>query len=298
MSTGNARPQNPAVRRIMADIRELEHSPSAQYAARPLECNMFEWHFVIRGPKDSDYEGGVYHGRIVLPRDYPFKPPSIMFFTPNGRWEIKQKICLSISSYHPEQWQPAWGIRTILEAIISFMVAPGEGAVGALDCSPELRRKLAKESQTYSHPLMPELPPESSAEEIKPEVQEKYAKQIAQMHIHKFVETGDSESKENLSIGVDKTDTDEVGECTSVKEGKTNELDHITSKPSTSQEPEVIREEVREVESSSRNSATAPIRSRSSRPSDPVDSFLYYLSIALMMAIFAILYRQALKLYA
>ena len=33
------------------------------YAAAPLEGNMFEWHFTIRGPAGSDFEGGVYHGR-------------------------------------------------------------------------------------------------------------------------------------------------------------------------------------------------------------------------------------------
>ncbi|GBG25853.1 Ubiquitin-conjugating enzyme E2 J1 [Hondaea fermentalgiana] len=130
---------SPSIRRIMADIRELQRDPSDQYAAKPLEDNMFDWHFVIRGPVGTDFEGGVYHGRIILPNDYPFKPPSIMLLTENGRWEINTKICLSISAYHPEEWQPAWGIRTILEALISFMVTPGEGALGALDYTPQER---------------------------------------------------------------------------------------------------------------------------------------------------------------
>ena len=28
---------------------------------------------------------------------------------PNGRFELNKKICLSISSYHPENWKPTWG---------------------------------------------------------------------------------------------------------------------------------------------------------------------------------------------
>ncbi|KAF3844196.1 hypothetical protein F7725_013537 [Dissostichus mawsoni] len=36
--------------------------------------NLFEWHFSVRGPPDSDFDGGVYHGRIVLPPEYPMKP--------------------------------------------------------------------------------------------------------------------------------------------------------------------------------------------------------------------------------
>ena len=41
-----------------------------------------------------------------------------MFLTPSGRFETNTKICLSFSAYHPELWQPAWGIRLILEALI------------------------------------------------------------------------------------------------------------------------------------------------------------------------------------
>lgn len=73
------------------------------------QSNMFDWHFTLRGPRDTEFEGGVYHGRILLPADYPFKPPNIMLLTPNGRFEVRKKICLSISAYHPEEWQPAWG---------------------------------------------------------------------------------------------------------------------------------------------------------------------------------------------
>lgn len=43
--------------------------------------NIFEWQFAIRGPGDSEFEGGIYHGRIQLPAEYPFKPPSFMLLT-------------------------------------------------------------------------------------------------------------------------------------------------------------------------------------------------------------------------
>ena len=85
-----------------------------------LQDNLFEWHFTIRGPCDSDFDGGVYHGRIILPPDYPMKPPSIMFLTQNGRFECFTKICLSISKHHPESWQPSWSseCRTIFHATL------------------------------------------------------------------------------------------------------------------------------------------------------------------------------------
>jgi len=43
--------------------------------------NLFEWHFTIRGPADSEFDGGIYHGRIILPPEYPMKPPSIIILT-------------------------------------------------------------------------------------------------------------------------------------------------------------------------------------------------------------------------
>jgi ubiquitin-conjugating enzyme E2 J1 len=46
-----------------------------------MKENVFDWHFVVRGPTGTDFEGGVYHGRIMLPTDYPFKPPAIMLLT-------------------------------------------------------------------------------------------------------------------------------------------------------------------------------------------------------------------------
>ena len=129
----------------MREAQELSQ-PTAEYFAQPVDDNLFEWHFSVRGPADSDFEGGIYHGRIILPPEYPLKPPSIMlltvcssrhltlnnllisffYFQPNGRFEVNRKICLSISGHHPESWLPSWSIRTALLAIIGFMPSPGK----------------------------------------------------------------------------------------------------------------------------------------------------------------------------
>ena len=108
MSISNVNSNNPAVKRIMRELRELEAETSEEFAAEPLESDIFEWMFAVRGPRGTDFEGGIYLGRISLPADYPFKPPTFMLLTPSGRWEVNTKICLSISSHHPEHWQPSW----------------------------------------------------------------------------------------------------------------------------------------------------------------------------------------------
>ncbi|NP_001334140.1 ubiquitin-conjugating enzyme E2 32-like [Zea mays] len=138
---------NPAVKRILQEVKEMQSNPSPDFMALPLEEDIFEWQFAILGPRDSEFEGGIYHGRIQLPSDYPFKPPSFMLLTPSGRFEIQKKICLSISNYHPEHWQPSWSVRTALVALIAFMPTNPGGALGSLDYKKEDRRALGIKSR-------------------------------------------------------------------------------------------------------------------------------------------------------
>lgn len=74
-----------AVKRLLKEAQEL-HEPTEEYYTQPLEDNLFEWHFTVRGPPETDFEGGVYHGRIILPSEYPMKPPNIIFLTVSFRF--------------------------------------------------------------------------------------------------------------------------------------------------------------------------------------------------------------------
>ena len=56
---------------------------------------------------------------------------------------------MSITSFHQETWRPAWGLRTALIALISFMTTNGEGAIGALDYDEETRAVYAKRSKYW-----------------------------------------------------------------------------------------------------------------------------------------------------
>jgi len=163
-----------SVRRIQRELKEISESPSKHWTASPAEDDLYEWQFAVRGPPGTDFEGGIYTGRIALPVNYPLAPPSIILLTPNGRWEVGKKICLSNSSYHPELWQPAWGLRTMIEALRSHFPMPGDGAVGALDWPSDIRRRLAKESLSFvcqpggrpNRELLPELTAEEAKEDV------------------------------------------------------------------------------------------------------------------------------------
>ena len=153
-NAARANANSPSVKRILREIRELAESAREDetFVAEPSEDDIFDWHFALFGPPGTPFERGIYHGRIVLPPEYPFKPPSFVLLTPNGRFETNTKICLSISQHHPKQWQPSWSIRAALTAIRAFFPTPPEGAVGSLDWSDDVRRELAERSWRAREP--------------------------------------------------------------------------------------------------------------------------------------------------
>ena len=80
-----------AVLRLTKEYRNLQARKSLEnFIALPEENNIFNWHFLIFGLKDCDYVGGYYHGIIRFPSEYPMKPPSLMMFTKNGRFEVNR----------------------------------------------------------------------------------------------------------------------------------------------------------------------------------------------------------------
>ncbi|KAJ7470549.1 non-canonical ubiquitin conjugating enzyme 1 [Mycena latifolia] len=138
----------------MQEARELANDPSPEYSAAPLEDDIFEWHCTLRGPAGTEFEGGLYHFRILLPAEYPFRPPSLMMLTPNGRFETDTKICISFTSYHEELWQPAWGVRTAIIGLQGFFPLKGKAAVGigSIEYPTSERKRLAALSRTWTCP--------------------------------------------------------------------------------------------------------------------------------------------------
>lgn len=67
-----------AIDRLKKEHKRIQKDPIPNIEAVPDETDLLTWHYVIRGPADSVYNNGIYHGKIVFPREYPYKPPSIM----------------------------------------------------------------------------------------------------------------------------------------------------------------------------------------------------------------------------
>lgn len=99
---------------LTGSCRELHHC-----ALFPLACDRPLLTFPQRGPPDSPFAGGEYHGVLLFPSEYPFKPPGIkvrghssgwtilltavrwQMLTPSGRFQPDRKICFSMSDFHP-----------------------------------------------------------------------------------------------------------------------------------------------------------------------------------------------------
>ncbi len=99
--------------------------------------------------KGTVYQGGYYHGVVTFPKEYPYKPPSINMLTPNGRFKTATRLCLSMSDFHPESWNPLWSVGTILMGLHSFMLedAPTSGSITTTDA---VKRKAAAESLAFN----------------------------------------------------------------------------------------------------------------------------------------------------
>jgi len=128
---------------------EITKSPPPFIIARPKDTNILEWHYIIRGPPDTPYKGGEFWGTVTFPPEYPFRPPGIVMLTPSGRFSSGHKICTSMSDYHPDSWNPAWGVSSILTGLLSFMVSE-EVATGAMTESSYARAEYARKSHSYN----------------------------------------------------------------------------------------------------------------------------------------------------
>ncbi|RUS30515.1 ubiquitin-conjugating enzyme/RWD-like protein [Jimgerdemannia flammicorona] len=138
-----------ASRRLTKEYMAIQKSPPPFITARPLETNILEWHYVIRGPPDTPYEAGEYHGKLVFPPDYPFKPPSIRMTTPSGRFQPDTRLCLTMSDFHPSSWNPSWSVATILNGLLSFMAAD-EATTGSIKTTDTEKRILAARSHKFN----------------------------------------------------------------------------------------------------------------------------------------------------
>ncbi|XP_028796250.1 ubiquitin-conjugating enzyme E2 34-like isoform X2 [Neltuma alba] len=133
------------IKRLQKEYRALCKEPVSHVVARPSPNDILEW----QGSEGTPFAGGYYYGKIKFPPEYPYKPPGISMITPNGRFMTQKKICLSMSDFHPESWNPMWSVSSILTGLLSFMM-DSSPTTGSVDTTTAEKQRLAKTSLAFN----------------------------------------------------------------------------------------------------------------------------------------------------
>ena len=88
------------MKRLAKELQDIKNDPPAYISAGPLDDNLFEWEALLIGPKDTPYEDGCFVLEILIPHDYPIKPPNVIFKTKIFHPNINHNgnICLDFGS--------------------------------------------------------------------------------------------------------------------------------------------------------------------------------------------------------
>jgi ubiquitin-protein ligase len=137
-------------KRLVGELKDLNKNRVNYYQVLQDETNKFLFYFLLRGEEKTDYEGGYYLGKIELPSDYPSKPGFFFMLTPNGRFVIDKKICLTNSGFHTESWNTIWSIRNMMLGFYSIFSADDTTGIAHIKESKEKRSIKAQNSINYN----------------------------------------------------------------------------------------------------------------------------------------------------
>jgi|LakMenEpi03Aug12_release.lakeMendotaPanAssembly.Ray.scaffolds.fasta_scaffold341885_1 ubiquitin-conjugating enzyme E2 J2 len=142
-------PSNLTQKRLANEVKDMIKNKMDFAQAIQDETNPFIFYFLLK-PADEPYKGGYYIGKIMLPIDYPAKAGDFMMLTPNGRFEIDHKICLTNSGYHNESWTPTWSIRNMIIGFISIFLSDAEHGIAHIKKPHAERKTMAQNSIKFN----------------------------------------------------------------------------------------------------------------------------------------------------
>ena len=112
--------------RILSDLKNLSNHdiPETIFSVELNTDNIYsEQIVIIKGPKDTPYQDGKFKLSIIMPSDYPYKPPKIMFKTRMYHPNIANdgSICIDILK---DQWSSALRLTTVLLSLSDLLANP------------------------------------------------------------------------------------------------------------------------------------------------------------------------------
>ncbi|BFG30984.1 hypothetical protein CerSpe_172580 [Prunus speciosa] len=128
---------------IKWELEDMQSNPSDDFKCLALKSNPYDWQFAIRGPNGTEFEGGIYHGRIQFSEEYPNKRPIFTLLTENGRFKTHTEL-----SFLDDIWPfRAYSVRSALLELIELLPTYPNGALGSVEYDKEERRALAIKSR-------------------------------------------------------------------------------------------------------------------------------------------------------
>jgi len=119
-----------AQKRIGKELGDLTTSPPAGITVVLAdESNLFNWKVTMEGPAGSPYAGYLFTLTLILPTNYPFKPPTVTFTTKVYHPNISNDsppnsgtMCLGM--LRDTEWKPSTKIIAVLEFARQLLKEP------------------------------------------------------------------------------------------------------------------------------------------------------------------------------
>eukprot|EP00428_Durinskia_dybowskii_P019591 CAMPEP_0170215286 /NCGR_PEP_ID=MMETSP0116_2-20130129/7278_1 /TAXON_ID=400756 /ORGANISM="Durinskia baltica, Strain CSIRO CS-38" /LENGTH=214 /DNA_ID=CAMNT_0010465859 /DNA_START=124 /DNA_END=766 /DNA_ORIENTATION=+ len=138
-------------RRLTKELRALQKDPikSPKITVQPNEANILEMHYVIEGSEKTPYEGGIYWGKLIFPKTYPLKPPSVMMMPPPDDFSPIEGFVFQCRISIQRPGIRLWSVSTILTGLYSFMIETAP-TLGSIDTTTSQKQKFARQSLEFN----------------------------------------------------------------------------------------------------------------------------------------------------
>jgi len=135
--------------RIVSDLKNLlNHDiPETIKNVEINEDDMYSEHFVfLKGPSDTPFEKGTFKISIIMPIDYPYKPPRMSFITTVYHPNISSdgSICIDILK---DQWSSALRLNTVILSLSDLLANPNPND----PLVPEIAREYSSHRDRYNN---------------------------------------------------------------------------------------------------------------------------------------------------
>eukprot|EP00457_Paulinella_chromatophora_P013351 gb/GEZN01013642.1/.p1 GENE.gb/GEZN01013642.1/~~gb/GEZN01013642.1/.p1 ORF type:complete len:190 (+),score=24.60 gb/GEZN01013642.1/:130-699(+) len=135
-------------------LRDLTKNPVDGFSVGLEDDSIYKWRVMMEGPEDTPFEGGYFPASLTFPKEYPNKPPVMMFLTagffhPNVYKD--GKVCISIlheakedkfnkQEKMEEKWRPILGVEAVLISVLSMLGDPNLDSPANVDAAVMLKK--------------------------------------------------------------------------------------------------------------------------------------------------------------